>query len=328
MTRRLAIFVAVFLIMGACGGDDGVTTTTGAEPTRDAVPSTTSAAEPTSTSTLAPTTTSTLAPTTTTTTTTVVALVLGDFGDGSRKEHEVASAMRAVAQNEEVAAIITTGDNLYVTDAAVWTEPYGWVEELTIPVWISWGNHDLQSGSRRRLVQDLFAPPARWYTKTLGGSTLVVFLDANQPTNTDQLQWLNETLAVHRGALIAVFHQPAVSCSLHGSTHRVQEMWVPLFDRFGVDLVLNGHDHNYQHFEVGGTDYVVSGGGGRNLYRMSSCPQGTDPPLAFADQEQHFLQLVISDEFIRVRAIAATGDVLDEFVVSLATAQADLDRAR
>ena len=271
------------------------------------------------TSTAPPATTTTTAAPTTTTTTTVTALVVGDFGDGSPQQLAVANAMRSIAEEREVSAIITTGDNLYVTDARAWTEPFGWVDAQGIPVWVSWGNHDIQSGPRRRLVETLFDPPGRWYAKRLGGSTLVVFLDANQPGNAEQLGWLEETLGDHgrAGAVIAVFHQPAFSCSLHGSSRSVQQAWVPMFERFGVDLVLSGHDHNYQRFEVGVTTYIVSGGGGGVLYRVTSCPGGTDQPSVFVDQDRHFVHLVISDASISVRAISSDGELLDEIALPI-----------
>jgi predicted phosphodiesterase len=300
--------VALLVITTACTttDPDAVTSST-ATTVGDTVPASTT------TSTTEPPPASTTARTTTTTTTTVAALVVGDFGDGSAQQAAVADAMQAVAQEREVSAIITTGDNLYVTDPTVWTNAYGWVEELGIPVWVSWGNHDIQSSARRQLMQSLFHPPGRWYAKRLGGSTLVVVLDANQVGNEEQSAWLEETLAAHdAGAVIVVFHQPAFSCSLHKSSRTVQRAWVPLFERYEVDLVLNGHDHNYQRFEKGATTYIVSGGGGGVLYKVTSCPDGTDAPLVSVDRDRHFLQLVISDTSIVVRAINPDGELLDE----------------
>jgi hypothetical protein len=49
---------------------------------------------------------------------------------------------------------------------------------------------------------------------------------------------------------------------------------VPLFERRGVDLVLSGHDHNYQRFaQHRGVHYVVHGGGGQRLYSLERCPR-------------------------------------------------------
>ena len=68
-----------------------------------------------------------------------------------------------------------------------------------------------------------------------------------------QTRWLEETLA--RGAhdddidwIIVQMHQDALSSSKtgNGSDKGLREAWLPLFDRYGVDLVLCGHDHDYE----------------------------------------------------------------------------------
>jgi hypothetical protein len=47
--------------------------------------------------------------------------------------------------------------------------------------------------------------------------------------------------------IVVMFHHPAYSaCSTHGSTQRVIDNWVPIFEKYRVDLVLSGHDHNYE----------------------------------------------------------------------------------
>ncbi len=47
--------------------------------------------------------------------------------------------------------------------------------------------------------------------------------------------------------IIVMLHHPVYSaCSTHGSTQRVIDNWVPIFEKYSVDLVLSGHDHNYE----------------------------------------------------------------------------------
>lgn len=78
-------------------------------------------------------------------------------------------------------------------------------------------------------------------------------------------------------------HQPMWSASTrHGSSTTLQQSWQPLVDQHGIDLVLSGHDHDYeitkplvgnqvQGSSAGATVYVVAGGAGAELY-----PNGTD----------------------------------------------------
>jgi hypothetical protein len=68
-----------------------------------------------------------------------------------------------------------------------------------------------------------------------------------------QTRWLEETLAAAEKDtsidwIIVQMHQDALSSSKNGngSDKGIRETWLPLFDRYGVDLVLCGHDHDYE----------------------------------------------------------------------------------
>jgi Calcineurin-like phosphoesterase/Purple acid Phosphatase, N-terminal domain len=68
-----------------------------------------------------------------------------------------------------------------------------------------------------------------------------------------QTRWLEQTLAAAQQDdgidwIIVQMHQDALSSSKNGngSDKGIREAWLPLFDRYGVDLVLCGHDHAYE----------------------------------------------------------------------------------
>jgi hypothetical protein len=68
-----------------------------------------------------------------------------------------------------------------------------------------------------------------------------------------QTAWLERTLAAGRRDdsvdwIIVQMHQCACSSSAtgNGSDLGIRQQWLPLFDRYEVDLVLNGHDHDYE----------------------------------------------------------------------------------
>jgi hypothetical protein len=77
-----------------------------------------------------------------------------------------------------------------------------------------------------------------------------------------QTAWLERTLAAGRDDpavdwIIVQMHQCACSSSAtgNGSDLGIRQQWLPLFDRYQVDLVLNGHDHDYERsFPVRGAD--------------------------------------------------------------------------
>jgi hypothetical protein len=80
-----------------------------------------------------------------------------------------------------------------------------------------------------------------------------------------QTAWLERTLASARSDpsidwIIAQMHQIACSSSAtgNGSDLGIRQEWLPLFDRYQVDLVLNGHDHDYERsFPCRGFDNLV-----------------------------------------------------------------------
>jgi Purple acid Phosphatase, N-terminal domain/Calcineurin-like phosphoesterase len=72
-------------------------------------------------------------------------------------------------------------------------------------------------------------------------------------SNGAQTRWLEETLAAASKDdsvdwIVVQMHQDAMSSSKtgNGSDKGIRETWLPLFDRYGVDLVLCGHDHDYE----------------------------------------------------------------------------------
>ena len=80
-----------------------------------------------------------------------------------------------------------------------------------------------------------------------------------------QTAWLDRTLAAARGDtsidwIIVQMHQCACSSSAtgNGSDLGIRQEWLPLFDQYQVDLVLNGHDHDYERsFPVRGYDSMA-----------------------------------------------------------------------
>ena len=68
--------------------------------------------------------------------------------------------------------------------------------------------------------------------------------DAGSP----QEQWLRADLAAHpRTCTLAYWHHPRFSSGMHGNTSSMQPIWRALQDH-GADLVLAGHDHDYERF--------------------------------------------------------------------------------
>lgn len=243
-------------------------------------------------------------------------IVLGDFGDGGPDQREVAEMMREATIQRDIAVLVTTGDNFYSDDIdRIWNEPYSWLEDRSIDVAAAWGNHDVVSETRRSLVRDSLGPPGRWYSAPLGPEGRLIVLDSTNVADSSQTEWFEAELAEAGAPTVVVFHHPAYSCGSHGNEEAIHEEWIPLIEDEQVDLVLNGHEHNYQRFEAGETTYVVTGGGGRSLTDLGECSTSTPRPLVSNDQSHHFLLMRVDGEAIAIEAIAADGTSIDRFEI-------------
>lgn len=161
---------------------------------------------------------------------------------------------------------------------------------------------------------DLLGMPGPWYRTTIGDADIIV-LDANRPEEVDQIRWLRRQLrSTRKSWTIVIMHMPPYSCS-RGGDAQVREHFVPLLEAYDVDLVLSGHEHNYQRFSDASTTYVVTGGGGDRLYPVGDCDPSF-PPLAVSDDENyHFFVFEGSATRLDGAAIGMDGSVLDRFTI-------------
>jgi 3',5'-cyclic AMP phosphodiesterase CpdA len=93
-------------------------------------------------------------------------------------------------------------------------------------------------------------PAASTGFKSIEPGTSLYLRGYSQGAQTRWLQTVLEQAAGDRGIdwIIVQMHQDALSSSKNGngSDRGIREAWLPLFDRYGVDLVLCGHDHDYE----------------------------------------------------------------------------------
>ncbi len=123
-------------------------------------------------------------------------------------------------------------------------------------------------------------PGRGWYSFDVAGWH-VVALDSNCSRiggcgrGTAQLRWLAEDLAASDArCTIALMHHPRFSSGIHGDDTSVTPIW-RLLVRHGVEMVLSGHDHDYERFlpqtasgerSGRGVRQFVVGTGGDSLY--------------------------------------------------------------
>jgi hypothetical protein len=134
------------------------------------------------------------------------------------------------------------------------------------------GNHEYNSGTAAVAIRTFHLPQRGWYSYELGAWHVVV-LNGNCgfvggcATGSPQWRWMKADLAAHRNTCtLAYWHQPRYSSGLHGSNDAYQPFW-DILAAAGADLVLNGHDHDYERFApIQGIREFVVGTGGASHY--------------------------------------------------------------
>ncbi len=176
------------------------------------------------------------------------------------------------------------------------------------------GNHDRQSP----LYFDNFDLPGNeeWYSVD---RNYVHFICLNSCVETDtasvQYHWLEHDLASVPDSvrfIVAVFHHPPYSTSRHTEDEKgLRQTWVPLFEKYDVDAVFNGHDHCYERSYCGGIYYIVAGGGGAPLYdqaRQHPCSQ------LFLKQ-YHFCKVSVVNDRMIVKVYGLDKNLIDQFEI-------------
>jgi len=114
----------------------------------------------------------------------------------------------------------------------------------------------------------------KWHVIVLNSEIMVNSAFADQDRKA-QLDWLTADLkATQRKCTVAYWHHPRFSSGWHGSDRRLAMFWETLYSG-GADLVLNGHDHDYERFRpmnpagvedsARGIVEIVAGTGGGEL---------------------------------------------------------------
>jgi hypothetical protein len=261
------------------------------------------------------------------------AVVAGDSGSGDEEQLAVAALMERL----EPDIFLHTGDLDYLGDPDLSIfRPYRSL--LTqVGFYPTRGNHDSDFDWRKFFVPPMENPELTGtYYSFDWGSAHFVSLDTNIPFDGgEQPAWLASDLQMARASgipwIILYFHRPVYTVGAYAGDTVTRRSVMPIADLYGVDLVLNGHDHNYQRshpvrgqvvrgawqdptfISPGGTICLVTGGGGMFLYPEQ---RGADRRFTRLFREAfHALELVITPERLTARALSPENEVLDEFTI-------------
>jgi len=239
--------------------------------------------------------------------------VIGDFGTGDDRQRAVARKMCAWRDKRPYDHVFTTGDNIYPDgDPGLFEErffePYDCLFRDDVKFHVSLGNHDIvMKSGLPQIRRKAFGIPRRNYVFREKGVRFVV-----ADSNDLNYRWLRKQTRAEAGDhwTIVLFHHPVYSGGTHGSTPGFASTLRPLFERRGVDLVLNGHDHLYSVTrELKGIRYAVTGGGGARSY---GCDNG-GPPIARCIVRLHFLHVRATATRLEVTVVPARGRPIHRF---------------
>lgn len=268
------------------------------------------------------------------------------FGDAQNdvKQHWSRVIREAFRDAPKASFLLHAGDliNHANTDAewGDWHRAGGWVN-ATVPSIATPGNHEYAT---------LLKPPPASYRLSLHWrpqfafpddgpkgleetvysidyqGTRIVSLNTNQYVM-QQTKWLEATLADNPNRwTVVTFHHPIYSAAKGRDNPVIRKFWQPVFDKYGVDLVLQGHDHAYARTGlvvgenvaegtsartgVNGTVYVVSVSGPK-MYDV-----GREPRMKRAAANTQLYQIIsIDGDELRYQARTAVGELYDAFTL-------------
>lgn len=210
-------------------------------------------------------------------------VVFGYVGD-SRGGYDVWMQLAAQLKMRTPDVLLFSGDAVTIgLTQFEWEEFLGVAEPLlaTTPIVITNGNHEANAVN----FYSQFALPGDQENFGFDYGFAHVFVANDSPDNPSDITTLIPTLmdadfTDHASARwkMLMHHRPMYSSgSRHGSATELQAAWGPVVDEHGLDLVLNGHEHQFeiskpmrnntvQASNADGTVYVVAGGAGAELY--------------------------------------------------------------
>ena len=194
--------------------------------------------------------------------------------------------------------VLTLGDNVYhegtaAQFAACYAPTWGRFQSRTNP---SPGNHDYETAAAAGYFDyfgDRAGPDRRGYYSFNAGAWHLISLNSNVPATPGSAQdlWLRADLSANldKRCVLAYWHHPVFSSGPHGNDPTMAGIWQTLYD-FNADVVLAGHDHDYERFGpqdasgrvdvARGLRSFVVGTGGASSYAFATIRPNSEARLA------------------------------------------------
>ncbi|HEX7312420.1 MAG TPA: metallophosphoesterase [Pyrinomonadaceae bacterium] len=243
-------------------------------------------------------------------------MVVGDTGTGAREQNELAGVMLRYWQAFPFEFALMMGDNMYGGEKAAdyklkFEDVYKPLLDNKVKFYATLGNHD-ESNQR---FYEKFNMNGEEYYNFKKGNISFYSLNSNY-MDKKQLTWLEEKLKGDTSDWkVAFFHHPPYSSGAkHGSSSSLREVVEPLFLKYGMNVVLAGHEHFYERVKPQkGVYYFISGAGGK--LREGDVRKGSPLTEKAFDTDLSFMLFEVVKDEMYFQVISRTGATVDSGLI-------------
>ncbi|WP_250123175.1 metallophosphoesterase [Chroococcidiopsis sp. CCMEE 29] len=244
---------------------------------------------------------------------------VADTGTGAQGQYAVAKAMTQYRRQNSYDFVLLAGDNIYNNGeiekiSAVFERPYQPLLKQGVKFHACLGNHDIRTANGEPQVRyPGFNMQGRYYTFRRDP---VQFFALDTNSNADwktQLVWLEQELSRSNSSWKIVFgHHPVYSSGHYGVSQTFIKTLAPLFQKYGVQLYINGHDHNYERTRaMNGTTYLVCGAG------AGVRPVGRSAWTEYSASQLSFAAFDVYSDRIEISGIDTKNRVFDQGIIQI-----------
>jgi len=246
----------------------------------------------------------------------------GDTRSNPNDHDDVAKRiMQDISQNNlKQTFIINSGDLVYDGDSeASWqneffNQQYSNITDMlgNLPYLAAIGNHEGQGVLFSKYFDYPMYVNNYYYSFDYGPVHIIVIdVEGNSPGST-QYNWIvNDLSSSTKAWKVAIFHEPAWSAGGHSNNSNLQNILQPLFEQYGVQMAITGHNHYYARAVVNDVHHITTGGGGAPLYT----PSASYPNIVTVDESNHYCKIEITGDSLHFSAIRSNNSIIEDFYI-------------
>lgn len=263
----------------------------------------------------------------------------GDWGCGHEALHTL-----SIMKRMEPELYLGLGDYSYQLSADCWLDI---VKSVSNSFKIALGNHDTLNQKLQAYI-DEFKLENQYYSFNYHNVHFIALsTELNKNQEKEQLKFVKNDLLETKANkntdwIIVFFHKPFYSSN--SDITNMRKNYHPLFEDFGVDLVIQGHSHNYQrtypllynearnsqpiiadkeqsqYEDPLGIIFVIAGTGGESLQ-----PLHKEPFLASSYGGFGCMNVEVKNKSMTVEYYSDTNDIVDKFIITKKSHSSNLD---